>query len=107
MITNHPEEQVDSFILHVKAAMLLSRVKVFNGRYKMKRHHGDPTMQPDPSKAHPHIPFEELVTTSPAFIELDRLVLAFRDSFPSHLRDPTENGQIDVSLLTALSSAHL
>ncbi|KAJ3015462.1 hypothetical protein NUW54_g1039 [Trametes sanguinea] len=49
VITNHLDDQTDSFVLHVKATLLLSRVKVFNGRYKVKRHLGDPAMQPDPA----------------------------------------------------------
>ena len=49
VLTNHPEEQIDSFVLHVKATLLLSKIKIFNGRYRVKRHLGIPNMQPDPT----------------------------------------------------------
>ncbi|RPD64871.1 hypothetical protein L227DRAFT_571326 [Lentinus tigrinus ALCF2SS1-6] len=104
VIEVQPEDQVDSFILHVKATMLLSKVKFFNCRYKSKRHRGDPDYQPDPDglPGHPRAD----VTTTRAFKELDNLIITYRESFPSHLRDPVARGTIDGSLLTALSSAH-
>ena len=92
--------------MHVKAAMLLSRVKVFNSRYKLKRHLGDPDMQPSPTGL-PHIPRADVIASSPGFIELDRLIYSYLNSFPPHMKDVVINGVIDVSLLTAKSSAHL
>ena len=106
VIATHLEDQVDSFTLQIKAAMLLSRVKFFNSRYKMKRHLGDPAMQPDPAGL-PGIPLNDLIPTAPAFVELDELIVKFLNSFPSHLKDPMANGQVDVALLTAISNAHL
>lgn len=106
VVDKHMDEQVDSFILHVKAAMLLSKVKTFNGRYKKRRQLGDPSLIPDPAGL-PGIPRPDLIQTTPAFIEIDNLIVSYLASFPSHLKDPLANGVIDVSLLTAVSSAHL
>ncbi|KAI0721342.1 hypothetical protein C8T65DRAFT_631383 [Cerioporus squamosus] len=105
VIEIQPEDQVDSFILHVKATMLLSRIKFFNCRYKAKKHCGDLDYQPDPNGI-PGIPRPDLITTTRAFKELDNLIVTFRESFPPHLRDPTAGGTIDGSLLTALSTTY-
>ncbi|KAI0778484.1 hypothetical protein BD413DRAFT_109535 [Trametes elegans] len=104
---NHPSGQVDSFVLHLKATILLSKVKVFNNRYKVKRHLGDPNMQPDPAGI-PGMPGRSnLVQSSPAFLELERLLAAFIDSLPEKFRDPLSYGVVDTNLLTALSIIHL
>ncbi|KAI0361291.1 hypothetical protein OH77DRAFT_1544576 [Trametes cingulata] len=105
VIEKHLDDQVDSFILHVKATMLLSRVKVFNGRYNAKRHLGDPAMVPNPAGI-PGMPFPNLVQSTPAFVELDRLIGAFLQSLPPGHKDPLANGVIDTSLFTAISTAH-
>ncbi|KAI1793858.1 hypothetical protein LXA43DRAFT_998678 [Ganoderma leucocontextum] len=105
VVDTHLDEQVDSFILHVKAAMLLSKVKIFNGRYRKRKQSGDPAFIPDPAGL-PGIPRPDLIQTTPAFIEIDKLITSYLSSFPSHLKDPLANGVIDVSLLTAISSAH-
>ncbi|KAM5530106.1 hypothetical protein V8D89_016215 [Ganoderma adspersum] len=105
VVDKHMDEQVDSFILHVKAAMLLSKVKTFNGRYKKRKQLGDPALIPDPAGL-PGIPRPDLIQTTPAFVEIDNLIVSYLASFPSHLKDPLANGVIDVSLLTAISSAH-
>ncbi|KAI0652152.1 hypothetical protein C8Q79DRAFT_936455 [Trametes meyenii] len=105
VIETHLDEGIDSFILHVKATILLSRVKVFNGRYKAKRQLGDPAMQPN-GEGITGMPGTDLIQTAPAFVKLDRLIGAFKASLPTSLRNPTSNGIIDVSLLTALSTAH-
>ncbi|KAJ2986164.1 hypothetical protein NUW54_g9880 [Trametes sanguinea] len=105
VITNHLDDQTDSFVLHVKATLLLSRVKVFNGRYKVKRHLGDPAMQPDPAGT-PEMPGPNWVQAAPAFVELDRLISAFKQSLPTKLKDPLYTGVLDVELFTALSTIH-
>ncbi|RDX50427.1 hypothetical protein OH76DRAFT_1402463 [Lentinus brumalis] len=107
VIETQPEEQVDSFVLHVKATMLLSKIKQFNCRYKARKHRGDPDYQPDPNGL-PGLPRPGLglTTTTRAFRELDDLIVTFRESFPPHLRDPMAGGTIDGSLLTALSSTY-
>lgn len=106
VIETHLEQQTDSFILHVKATLLLSKVKIFNGRYKVRRHLGDPAMQPDPAGI-PGMPGNDLIQTTPAFMEIDHLLVAFTQSLPSQLRDPLSSGVIDVNLFTALSTIHL
>ncbi len=106
VIETHLESQTDSFILHVKATRLLSKVKIFNGRYKVRRHLGDPAMQPDPAGI-PGMTGKDLIQTAPAFVEIDRLLVAFTQSLPMQLRDPLSSGVIDVNLFTALSTIHL
>ncbi|KAI0375308.1 hypothetical protein BV20DRAFT_933614, partial [Pilatotrama ljubarskyi] len=105
VIEKHLDGQIDSFILHVKATMLLSRVKVFNGRYNAKRHLGDPAMEPNPAGI-AGMPFKDLVQSSPAFVELDRLILAFLHSLPTQCKDPFSGSIIDASLFTAISTVH-
>ena len=106
IIDKHLDDQIDSFGLHVKASMILSKVKLFNGRYKMRRHRGDPAMIPDPAGL-PGIPRADLIQTAPAFVEIDNLIKSFLTSLPPRLKDPFANGTVDVSLFTAISSAHL
>ncbi|KAI8980709.1 hypothetical protein BD414DRAFT_420621 [Trametes punicea] len=105
VIVNHLEDQTDSFILHVKASMLLSKVKVFNSRYRVKRHLGDPAMQPNPAGI-PEMPYSNLIQAAPAFVELERLIATFKQSLPTKLKDPLYSGVLDVGLFTALSSVH-
>ncbi|KAI0830615.1 hypothetical protein BC628DRAFT_1312690 [Trametes gibbosa] len=105
VIDNHLDDQLDPFILHVKAAMLLSKVKVFNGRYRTRRHMGAPDTQPDPAGI-PGMPGNNLVQTSPAFVEIDSLLANFKQTLPTQFRDPMAHGVIDVNLFTALSTIH-
>ncbi|KAH9937175.1 uncharacterized protein B0H18DRAFT_969438 [Fomitopsis serialis] len=114
MLIKHPEDQVDGFILFVKATMILSRVKNFNMRFRSKHHSGDPSAQvinnlfPPPhackysdSDGEPMDPRQ-----TAAFLELDQLVTAFRSSFPVHLRNPAKE-QVDAHLFSAITAAHL
>ncbi|TBU45207.1 hypothetical protein BD309DRAFT_860573 [Dichomitus squalens] len=105
IVHEHMDEQIDSFGLHVKASMILSKVKLFNSRYKMRRHRGDPALEPDPAGL-PGMPRPDLIQSTPAFVEIDNSIKSFLASLPSHLKDPFADGAIDVSLLTAISSAH-
>ncbi|KAI0660380.1 hypothetical protein C8Q70DRAFT_1052957 [Cubamyces menziesii] len=106
VLTNHPEEQIDSFVLHVKATLLLSKIKIFNGRYRVKRHLGIPNMQPDPTVL-PNLPSDcDRTQAVPAFTELDRLIADFKQSLPTKFKDPLYNGVIDVSMFTAISTVH-
>lgn len=97
------DEHIDSFGLHVKSTMLLSKVKVFNTRYKIKRHLGDPNYTPQPREGQTKL----IMLTVPALKELDRLNTAFIENLPPQHRTSVANGVIDVSLLTAISNAHL
>ncbi|KAH9846804.1 hypothetical protein C2E23DRAFT_743274 [Lenzites betulinus] len=105
VIENHLDDQLDSFILHVKAAMLLSKVKVFNSRYRKRHHLGDPALRPDPAGL-PGMPSATLIQTTPAFIEIDSLLSNFKQTLPTHFRDPMAHGTIDVHLFTALSTIY-
>ncbi|KAI0639707.1 hypothetical protein C8Q77DRAFT_1214178 [Trametes polyzona] len=105
IIEHHLESQIDSFIIYVKATILLSKIKVFNTRYLVKRHLGDPAMQPNPAGI-PGMPIPNLIQSSPAFVELDRLLLNFKQSLPARFRDPLADGVLDMSLFAALTTAH-
>ena len=43
---------------------------------------------------------------TPAFVQLDQLVTAFRASFPVHLRNPARE-QVDPHLFSACAASHL
>lgn len=105
VLLNHPPDRTDSFVLWVKAVMLLSRVKTFNVRWRGRMHVRDPAYYspidtsesdgtPDPRD-------------SPAFLELEQLVHAFRASFPAHLRDPVQDGVVDPHLYGAHIAANM
>ncbi|CCL98861.1 uncharacterized protein FIBRA_00868 [Fibroporia radiculosa] len=100
----HPPEQADSFVMYVKACMLLSRVKSFNARFRAKLYAGDPSMatynESDTFKP-------KDMRTSPAFQELTTLIGKFKDSFPAHLRNPVENGLVDSYLFSACTAPWL
>ena len=101
MFVTHTDD-LDSFGLLVKSAMLLSKVKHFNTRYRMKRHLNDPDYTPrctsDTAMA---------IMSVPAFVELDQLNFAFLESLPPRFKNPLINGSIDIALLAAISNAHL
>ncbi|OBZ79584.1 hypothetical protein A0H81_00861 [Grifola frondosa] len=103
----HPEEQTDSFILNVKAAMLLSKVKEFNLRFRSKCYIGDLSVVPAFGPNGVHSTEAPEANKAPAFIELDRLVSSFKPSFPHHFKDPVANGMVDTSLYTACTTACL
>ncbi|KAF7796741.1 hypothetical protein EIP86_007924 [Pleurotus ostreatoroseus] len=93
----HPEHQTDSFILYIKSALLLSRVKTFNLRFRWKyftESGGMPTQDVDP-------------IGSPEFQQLDRIVMGFRHSFPAQFKSPVEGDMLDPYLYTAHSAAVL
>ena len=41
LLFKHPEQQTDSFILYVKSSILLSKVKMYNLRFRWKFFHSD------------------------------------------------------------------
>ncbi|THH33509.1 hypothetical protein EUX98_g641 [Antrodiella citrinella] len=91
VLTTHREQQTDSFILYIKATILLSRVKTFNLRFKGKHYVGDASIvSPNNSPADGETPnldnFD--IKEAPAYRELEASVLAYRAAFPQHLRDP-------------------
>lgn len=110
----HPEDQVDSFNLYIKASILLSRVKAFNLRFRAKRFMGDPAYIYSPMYAEVwEKDYDEVqdVTADPrrtsGFIEIDHNASMFRQSFPLHLRNPIRDGRVDSHLYTASLIPHL
>lgn len=105
MLLTHPPKQTDSFVLFVKAAMLLSFVKNWNLRFRGRYFAGDARLAPATS------PDGDLHTLdprqTPAFQELDHIASSFRASFPAHLRNPVQDEMVDPYLYSACSAAHL
>ncbi|GJE86698.1 Zn(II)2Cys6 transcription factor [Phanerochaete sordida] len=105
LLLTHAPERTDSFVLWLKATMLLSRVKAFNVRYKGRYFAGDAAYS-SPSSSPSERGGEYDPRDSPAFQELDHAARAFRASFPPHLRDPIQDGTVDPHLYAACVGAH-
>lgn len=110
----HPEDQVDSFNMYIKGTILLSRVKTFNLRFRVKRFMGDPAYTCSPTYSELWLKDSDGardVTTdprrTPAFMEIDRIASMFRQSFPPHLRNPIGDGCVDLHLYSASLVPHL
>ncbi|KAJ7110114.1 hypothetical protein C8R44DRAFT_801404 [Mycena epipterygia] len=102
----HPEKQTDSFVLYVKAVMMISKVKTFNFRFRAKHFFGDASvMSPHTDRINPLEPVDP--RGSPAFMELDNITSAFRASFPSHLRNPIVLNVVDQHLYAACLMPHV
>ncbi|KAJ7169978.1 hypothetical protein C8R46DRAFT_1090719 [Mycena filopes] len=105
----HPDNQTDSFVLYVKATILISKAKTFNLRFRAKHFFGDVSVM---SPQNPHTessnPLEPIDPRgSPAFIELDNIAGSFRSSFPAHLRNPIVGNVVDQHLYTACMMPHV
>jgi hypothetical protein len=100
IILLHPPERTDSFVLYIKTTILLSRVKTFNVRYKGRYHAGETAFQSPSNKPRR---LEEMFDPrdTEAFQELNSIVLSFRPSWPSHLKDPIQDGMVDPHLYAA------
>lgn len=111
LLTHHPPGQTDSFILFVKATILLSRVKQFNLRFRSKYHARDPSVLPTPDALGnlPPKPAGIVIDAreSPAFKELDVLSSTFRQGFPPHLRNPVDGNSVDAHLYSACLTPYL
>ncbi|CAL1695310.1 unnamed protein product [Somion occarium] len=108
LLTTHKDEQIDSFILYVKATIILSRVKSFNLRFKGKHYVGDASVvspNNSPASADQQEIFD--IKDAPAFQELDKMINAFRTSFPAHLKSPIIGQSVDPYLYTASLIPHL
>ncbi|KAF7339384.1 Eukaryotic translation initiation factor 3 subunit H [Mycena sanguinolenta] len=102
----HPDNQTDSFVLYVKAVMLMSKVKTFNLRFRAKHFFGDSTMMsPHSEQLNPAEPVDP--RGSPAFIELDNIAASFRSSFPPHLRQPIAGNVVDQHLYLACTMPYM
>ncbi|KAJ6575219.1 hypothetical protein B0H19DRAFT_1127724 [Mycena capillaripes] len=102
----HPDKQTDSFVLYVKAVMIISKVKTFNLRFRAKHFFGDATvMSPHNEQSNPLDPIDP--RGSPAFIELDNIAQSFRSSFPSHMRQPIVGNVVDQHLYAASTMSYV
>lgn len=105
MLLTHPPKQTDSFVLFVKAGVLLSFVKNWNLRFRGRYFAGDARLAPATS---PDGDLHSLdPRQTPAFQELDHIASSFRASFPAHLRNPVQDEMVDPYLYSACSAAHL
>jgi hypothetical protein len=104
----HPEGHTDSFVLTIKASIILSRVKNFNLRYRARYFAKDPEYTPTAS-APIWLPSSDVLDprSTAAFIEVDALVSSFRSSFPPDLRNPINGNVVDVHLFTACTIPHV
>jgi hypothetical protein len=107
LLYKHPSSQTDSFILYIKASILLSKVKTYNLRFRWKFFHSDGS----PSSSTNSAAFEPVIydaTSTVEFQQLDNLVAKFGRDFPPHLRNPILSvGNVDPYLYTACTAAHL
>ncbi|KAH8102438.1 hypothetical protein BXZ70DRAFT_782309 [Cristinia sonorae] len=94
----HPSSHTDSFVLFIKSAILLSRVKVFNSRMRARFFAQDPSLP----QSHPisDIRFDPRETSE--FGALSSDASAFLDSLPSHLKSPVVNGTVDPFMFNVL-----
>jgi hypothetical protein len=106
VLTYHPPQHTDSFTLYIKAAMVLSRVKAFNTRFRGRYHAGDPALHSPATKI--PVSLEDLdPRETPAFREVDSLVTSWASSFPPQFRAPIQDETVDPHLYYALIAAHV
>lgn len=106
MLLVHPPSQTDAFILFIKSTILLSHVKNFSLRFR-GRYLALDTMAYGQTASPVYGATDVDPRETQAFQALDRLVLSFRPSFPSHLRNPVQDEMVDPYLFAASSAAHL
>lgn len=86
VLTTHVPEQTDSFILYIKAMVLLSKVKIFNLRFKSKFQSTQGAVDPRDTSA---------------FKGLNSVISSFISSFPEQFREPIQNDVVDTHLYVA------
>lgn len=91
----------------MKSAILLSRVKTFNLRFRWHLYNASDTSIISPQTAAFDPSLIEDARSSPEFQQLDQIVSNFRPSFPPRFRSPVENDVLDPYLYTACTAAHL
>ena len=102
LLTVHKENQTDSFILYIKASIILSKVKSFNLRFKGKHYRGDPSViSPSNSPASGDQPESFDIKDAPAFQDLHKLINSFKTNLPTHLKSPIIGNSVDPYLYTA------
>ncbi|KIK71105.1 hypothetical protein GYMLUDRAFT_33231 [Collybiopsis luxurians FD-317 M1] len=105
LLSVHPDKQTDGLILYVKAAILLSKVKTFNSRFRAKHFAGDGEGNLSYNTFRADEPVDPRNTM--AFIDLDGTVTSFIATFPSHLRNPVTDGKMDCTTFAALIMSHV
>ncbi|KLO12870.1 hypothetical protein SCHPADRAFT_904697 [Schizopora paradoxa] len=120
VLFNHPPELTDSFALFVKSAILLSRVRVFNRRFRMLNALGVPEMSVKGSRLK-HV--EKTADTNSecivekdnpldareteGFLHLETDVELFVTSFPAYLQEPiAQDGYVDWTLLNTYLASY-
>ncbi|KAI0337613.1 hypothetical protein BDW22DRAFT_1363872 [Trametopsis cervina] len=108
MFLTHPPSQTDSFTLFIKGMILISHVKTFNLRYRGRYFAGDVAMYSPSNSLNGATDVSDFdPRDSIAFRELDHITTLFRQSFPSHLKNPTQDDMLDAYLYSACSAAHV
>lgn len=104
----HPPEQTDAFVLYVKSSLLVSKVKLFNLRFRAKCYAGDPKMSLNQTVSPiGQLPEDIDPRQTEGFKEIDVLVHSFVDSFPRDFKDPVKDGVVDAHLLVACISPNV
>lgn len=93
--------------MYVKCSLLLSKIKSFNLRYKALAFAGDPAVAPILDPAVDMGPFKNSPRTTTMFLELDNLLLTFKNKFPTNLKNPITDGKLDYYLYSAWNILHL
>ena len=118
-LLTHPPSQTDSFILYIKSAILVSLVKTFNMRTRVRMVVASgkpanfaacgPSLLDDGCAFSPGTVGDGTfdVRDTSAFQALDRLVGGFRASFPPNMRNPVQDEMIDAYLYAASCATHL
>ena len=110
MFLTHPPNQTDSFILFIKSVTLLSHIKNFNLRFRGRYFSGDIAVR-SPWRLNTMVGRDNMgkwdARDSPAFQELDHIATMFRQSFPNHLKNPTQDDMVDPYLFSAFSATYL
>lgn len=124
VLSNHPPELTDSFVLVVKSAILLSRVKAFNRRFRKLNALGvsDMSVKGSSSKEFDMIAGSSEESQSHGagmenspdarevdrFVQLETEVESFTRSFPAYLQEPiTQDGFVDWTLLNAYLASYV
>lgn len=93
--------------MYIKCSLLFSRIKHFNLRFKALAFAGDPSVVPISETNGERGTFTGSPRTSPLFLELDNLILTFKNRFPTHMKTPFADGNIDHYLYSAWNILHL
>lgn len=86
----------------------MSKVKLFNLRFRARHYAGDPKMRVKQSDASLYQQSQDIdPRQTEGFKEIDHLVHSFVDSFPRDFKDPVKDGVVDTHLLIACISPNV